>query len=372
MKPVKRTRKYPSKKTTQPAETKQRPATLVDVARLAGVVPMTASRAINGSGYASEEVRERVLKVARQLHYRPNVLARQLKGQRLNAVGILLPDIANPFSSELLRGIKEVLVKAGYTAFVATADRSIDQERSALQAFVDHRIDGLLVATRGTQLGDEALREITRRGVPLVTIGRPVKIPAVDWITADHWRGAYDVVSHLIQLGHKRIGFIGLSEGPDRSPRRYEGYCAALRDAGLGVVAEYAVGSVVAPAFATEQDGYEGMMTLAKLKRPPTAVFARNDFAAIGALRAAHTLGLKIPQQMAIAGFDDIPVATYTVPPLTTVRQPIAEQGREAAKLLIGRIEKTQPGKAKHICMDCRLIVRESTDPKAVHTHERV
>jgi DNA-binding LacI/PurR family transcriptional regulator len=109
------------------------------------------------------------------------------------------------------------------------------------------------------------------------------------------------------------------------------------------------------------------MLALAKLKRLPTAVFARNDFAAIGALRAAHTLGLEIPPSMAIAGFDDIPVASYTVPALTTVRQPIVEQGREAAKLLVGRIEKTLQGKTKHICMECRLVVRGSTDPKMLH-----
>jgi DNA-binding LacI/PurR family transcriptional regulator len=140
-------------KTTKPeasAPARKRPATLADVARKAGVVAMTASRAINRSGYVSAEVRERVLKAARQLKYRPNMQARYLKGQRLKAIGIMMPDIANPFGTELVNGMMEVLDNAGYAAFIALAGRGVAQEKAGLQAFVDHRVDGLLVATRGT------------------------------------------------------------------------------------------------------------------------------------------------------------------------------------------------------------------------------
>lgn len=338
-----------------------KPATLADVAREAGVVAMTASRAINSSGYVSDEVRARVLKAAQRLRYRPNVLARQLKVRKLNTVGVMLPDIANPFSTELLDGMKEVFDQAGYTVFITTAGRGVEQERAGLQALVDHRVDGLLIATRGTLIGDGVVKELARQSVPIVTIGRPVANAHVDCITADHWKGAFDVTTHLIELGHRRIGFIGISPEDAQTLRRYQGYAAALDEAGIAVVERYTVGPAIAPAYATQEDGYAGMMKLAKMKRPPTAVFARNDFTAIGALRAAHALGMDVPGDMAIAGFDNIPLAAYTTPPLTTVQQPIAEQGRTAARLLLDRIEGRVRGRYELQSMECRLIVREST-----------
>jgi DNA-binding LacI/PurR family transcriptional regulator len=343
------------------ASTTSRPATLADVARMAGVVAMTASRAINQSGYVSAEVRQRVSEAVKKLNYRPNMVARQLRVRHLNAIGILLPDIANPFSTELVDGVKEVFDEAGYTTFIATTRGSIQQERAGLQAFADHRIDGLIVATRGTKMGDEVLRDIARRGISTVTIGRPVKLAGMDSVTADHWQGAFDVVNHLISLGHSRIGFIGISPADRLSLRRYQGYAAALEQAGISITPAYTVGPPVAPAFATQEDGFEGMTRLANLKRPPTAIFARNDFAAIGALRAAHKLGLRVPQDVAIAGFDNIPLASFTTPPLTTVEQPIAQQGSAAAKFLLDRIEEQYTGPARRLCMSCSLIIREST-----------
>ena len=347
-----------------------KPATLADVAQMAGVVAMTASRAINQSGYVSKDVQERVRKAALKLNYRPNMVARQLKGSRLNAIGVLLPDIANPFSTELVNGVKQVFDVVGYTTFIATSSRSVEQEKASLQAFADHRVDGLIVAPRGTKMRDEVLKDILRQGIPVATIGRPVKLAAVDCVTADHWQGAFDVVTHLISLGHKRIGFIGISPEDKLSLRRYQGYAAALEQAGIQVQDQYIVGPPDAPAFATQEDGFTGMTWLAELSHPPTAVFARNDFAAIGAIRAAHKLGMRVPEDVAIAGFDNIPLAAFTTPPLTTVEQPITEQGAAAATLLLNRIVGEFRGTAKNICMNCSLIVRESTDPRAVTSAE--
>ena len=172
------------------------------------------------------------------------------------------------------------------------------------------------------------------------------------------------MVNHLIGLGHTRIGFIGTSPVDRFSLRRYQGYAAALEQAGIAVISGYTVGPREAPAFATQEDGFEGMMRLAKLKRPPTAVFARNDFAAIGALRAAHKLRLRVPEDVAIAGFDNIPLAAFTTPPLTTVEQPIAEQGSTAAEFLLDRIEKRYTDSARRVCMPCKLVVRQSTESK--------
>lgn len=343
----------------------QRPATLADVARLSGVVPMTVSRAINGSGYVSDEVRKRVLKAASQLNYRPNLSARQLKGSKLNAIGVLLPDVANPFSTELVSGVKQVFDEAGFATFIATTNRSPEQEKAGLQAFCDHRVDGMIVATRGTRIGDSVLKRTAQQRIPMVTIGRPVQISGVDSVTADHEAGAYDVVKHLLSLGHRRIGFLGISPEDGHTLRRYCGYLKALEGAGIHPIPEYTVGPPGAPAFATQEDGYEGLMRLARLRRAPTAVFARNDFAAIGALRAAHQLGLSIPGDIAIAGFDNIPLAAFTTPPLTTADQSIRQQGVAAARFLLERITCKSSIARRRECMPCRLIIRESTDPDA-------
>ncbi|HEY0306928.1 MAG TPA: LacI family DNA-binding transcriptional regulator [Acidobacteriaceae bacterium] len=340
-------------------------ATLADVARVAGVVPMTVSRAINRSGYVSEEVRARVTEAVEQLQYRPNMLARQLKGQRFYAVGVMLPDIANPFGNELVLGIKEVLDDSGYTTFITTSGGSVEKETAALQSFVDHRIDGLIVATRGSIAGDKALGEIAAQHVPIVTIGRPVESPGVDCVSVDHYRGAFEAASHLIESGHKRVGYIGIGHPEDAVPQRFEGYLAALEAAGIPFRPEYAVREVDAPAFATEEDGYLGMLELANRKQRPTAVFARNDFAAVGALRALHTLGLRVPQDIAVVGFDNIRLSAYTTPPLTTVEQPILEQGRMAARFLVERIEGKAKGKPRNVVMASKLVKRESVMKRA-------
>jgi DNA-binding LacI/PurR family transcriptional regulator len=359
MKKVAKPRTQAKKKEPQPL--RDRPATLVDVARSAGVVPMTASRAINGTGYVSEQVRERVLRVAKKLDYRPNVLARSLKQQRLNTVGVMLPDIANPFSAELVAGIQEVLAEAGYSAFLATAGRSVEKERDSLLAFVDHRLDGIIVATRGTEIGNEIVNEITKQNIPVVTVGHPIEGSAVDCVTADHQKGTYAATTHLIELGHKNIGFIGVAMEDALNLRRFRGYLAALTEHGLTLHKEYVVGPSHGPAYSTEEDGYKGMLSLVKLKRRPSAIVARNDFTAIGVLRAAHELGLAVPDEIAVVGFDNIPLSNFAIPPLTTVAQPIVEQGRRAARFLIDRIERTYEGSRREVCLDCQLIVREST-----------
>jgi DNA-binding LacI/PurR family transcriptional regulator len=336
-------------------------ATLADVARAAGVVPMTASRAINNTGYVSDDVRERVLKAARELNYRPNMLARSLKGQTLKAIGIMLPDIANPFSAELVSGIQRELTGNGYSAFLATAHRSVELEAAALTAFVDHRVAGLIVATRGTELGNDAISEIVQSGVPVVTVGRPVEGAKVDCVTADHWKGAYEAVTHLLELGHKRIGFVGIAPEHASNLRRFQGYKDALRANGIEVTKELIVGPESSPAYATEEDGYAAMLKLGSLKRRPTAIMARNDYTAVGALHAAQELGIGVPSDISLVSFDNTPISAHTTPPLTTVAQPISEQGSRAARFLLDRIEGRFKGAGRMVSLECHLIVREST-----------
>jgi DNA-binding LacI/PurR family transcriptional regulator len=344
------------------AEKKRRP-TIVDIANRAGVAPMTVSRVINESGYVSRESREKVEQAIKELNYHPNGLARSLKRQRTQVVGILLPDIANPFSAELVRGIQEALLPRGYSSFISASERSVQREQEALRALFDHRADGIIVATRETKAGNDFLLRLVERELPVVVVGRALNHPHVDRVTADHWKGAYEAVEHLIALGHRRIGFVGVSPINGAGLRRYQGYLDALREHGLPIDEKLIVGpaSQVGPGYSTQDDGYAGMKKLLALKKRPTAVFARNDFTAMGALCAIRDAGLGVPEDVAIVGFDNVPLAAYTSPPLTTVDQPTKEQGYEAARLLLERVEGDETRERREICLDCHLVIRQST-----------
>jgi DNA-binding LacI/PurR family transcriptional regulator len=343
---------------------KQRHPTVVDIAKLAGVAPMTVSRVINGSGYVSDKLREKVQDVIDKLEYHPNALARGLKSQRSHVIGILAPDIQNPYSAELSGSIQDVLLESGYTAFLSTTERSSKRELAALGAFFDHRVAGIVVATVETEAGNEALERFTRRGLPIVLVGRSSGPPGIPRVTADHWKGAYDAVEHLISLGHRRIAYIGGSPQTAGRLRRFHGFCEAMRAHGLEVPEEFIAGpeSEIGPGYSKQADGYAAMERLLALPRRPTAIISRNDFTAMGAMSAARDHGVSIPHEIAIAGFDNVPQSAFTTPPLTTVAQGTAEQGRAAAKILLDRIENPAAVKpAEEICLECRLIVRGST-----------
>jgi DNA-binding LacI/PurR family transcriptional regulator len=340
--------------------------TIVDIAEKAGVAPMTVSRVVNENGYVSEAMRKRVMRVVKELNYHPNGLARSLKRQRTHVVGILLPDIANPFSAQLVSGIQEIFLARGYALFICTSERSTEREQAGLSALFDHRVDGIIVATRETPTGNEWLSRLVERNLPMVLVGREFPHPQVDRVTADHRKGGYEATKYLISTGHKRIGFVGVSMANGKGLRRFQGYLAALRDHKLPVEEELIVGpdAISGPGYSTQNDGYQGMKRLLSLSKLPTAAFARNDFTAIGAMCALHDAGLAVPDDVSIVGFDNVPLAAYTSPPLTTVDQPTVEQGRQAASLLLERIEGDKARERREINLNCHLIIRQSTGQK--------
>lgn len=346
---------------------KKKHLTIVDVARRARVAPMSVSRVINGNGYVSKDMRERVLRVVKELNYHPNALARSLKSQRTQVIGILLPDIVNPFSAELVRGIQEILLPQGYSFFISTSERSVSREQAALRALFEHRADGLIVATRETKETNDFLMRLAEPGMPMIVVGRQFNHPRVDYVTADHWRGAYEAVEHLISLGHENIGFIGVSLVNGAGLRRFRGYLDALRDNGLPVKGKLIVGPdrVTGPDYSTQDDGYDAMKRLLGQRKRPTAILARNDFTAMGAMYAIRDAGLSVPDDIAIVGFDNVPLSAYTTPPLTTVDQTIFQQGREAARLILERINGDKARERREISLPCRLIIRESSQLKA-------
>jgi DNA-binding LacI/PurR family transcriptional regulator len=345
----------------------KKPVTLADIAARAAVTPMTVSRVMNSSGYVHSETRERVLRVAREMNYRRNGLARGLKRQRTETVGMVIGDVANPFAAELTRGVREILEERGYTLFICISEHNPKEDVQAFDSLADHRADGIIVATRASKSGNERLEELIESGVPVSLIGRDFRHPQADLVTADHLKGGYEATQHLIQLGHRRIGFIGVSLTQGLRLRRFQGYLEALHEHGLAAEDQLIVGgrdnAEQMPGYSTEEMGYDGMLKLLALKARPSAVFARNDFTAMGALNAIKRAGLGIPEDIAVIGYDDIPLASHTSPTLTTVRQPTREQGRTAAEFLLRRIENDRERPREEKTFSCELIVRESTGP---------
>lgn len=337
--------------------------TLDDIAATAGVTPMTVSRVVNQSGYVSQLTRDKVLKVVKEMNYRRNGLARGLKRQRTDTIGLVLGDIANPFAAELARSIRETTSINGFNLFICVSEHSAREDVAAFGALADHRVDGIVVATRSNRAGDEYLKEIIESGVSVALIGRDFQHDQADWVSADNRQGGFEATQHLIDLGHKSIAFIGTSLAGGASLKRFQGYLDALKENDLPVEERFITGRTDledAPGYSTEKLGYEAMQRLLALPQRPTAVFARNDFTAVGAMTAIKEAGLECPQDIAIVGFDDIPMAVHTSPPLTTVRQPTRRQGQIAAEFLLQRIKNSEADRQKQI-LECELIVRNST-----------
>lgn len=339
--------------------------TLSDIAATVGVTPMTVSRVVNQNGYVSQETRDKVLEVVKAMNYRRNGLARSLKRQRTDTIGLVLGDISNPYATELARMVRQVASTRGYNVFICISEHSAEEDIAAFEALSSHSVDGIIVATRANSAGNECLRSLAESGVPLVVIGRDFQHKAVDYIAADNFTGGFEATQHLIDLGHKRIGFIGATLAFGKNLKRLQGYLEALSKHDIEVDERLITGHKDAlsdaPGYSTEEMGYEGMKRLLSLPNRPTAVFARNDFTAIGAMTAIKESGLQIPHDIAIVGFDDIPLATHTSPPLTTVRQPMRIQGQLAAELLLQRIEKGEALPRTERILNCELIIREST-----------
>jgi len=336
--------------------------TLTDAARLAGVSPMTVSRVVNGSPYVSATLRRKVERILDRLDYSPNKLARSLKGNRTNIVGLLLPDLANPLSAELARGIEDSLAAHGYFSFVISAAPGAVREQSAIQAFSDHRVAGAILAVRSAEVD---MARLTRNRFPTVTIGPEFAAAEADNVSAAYRKGGGAATAHLIQSGRRRIAFIGAGFDDPKPPLRFRGYLDALSHHGIAVSEELIIAPSRAAGWCSDNDGYVAMQRLLALPCPPDAVFARNDHAAIGALRAMHEQGVKAPGDIAVAGFDNTSISSFTSPALTTVDPFVFKQGKAAVRLLLERVEGARPRQPLNETFPCELVIRQSTALKS-------
>ncbi len=339
--------------------------TIHHVADRAGTTPSTVSRVLNNSGYVRAETRAAVLAAIDELHYVPNANARVLKTKRSRVIGILTGDLFNPYSAALAGAVQAVAEARGYTTFIASAGEVEGSDVQALEAFHRQRLGGVIAASLPTPASDRLLQRLANHGLPVVVVGRTLDHPRVDAISANFRRGGTLLTQHLIELGHRRIAFVGARPGDGPMVGRLQGYLDAHEGAGLPVRDDLIVGQTrlgPTPRYSTQIDGYRAMQQLLALPSRPTAVFARNDYTAIGALQALQEAGLRAPEDVAVAGFDNIPLAAVMSPTLTTVSQPTDDEGRLAAEFLIERIEHPRRDPARRdLVLECNLIVRAST-----------
>lgn len=347
------TREKTSSRATQPAKAKRplRKPTMSDVARLAGVGTMTVSRVLNGTANVASETAQRVQTAIDQLHYRPNELARAFRGNRSRSIGLILPYLFDSFFANCAHAATAVAKERGYSVIITTSNGNPDTEYAEAEQMLRWNVDGMLVIPASFR-ASRLTRALSGK-TPIVTFDRPSNDPAFDVVLVQNTAGARRIVEHLIEHGHRRIGFMGLGRDLFTINARFLGYRRAMRDAGLKEDAFFGCES--------QQDTLCAIKK--KLKGPdrPTAFFSSNTLATRYVLAALMNLGVKMPNDLAFAGFDDFELADLTSPPLTVVRQPTQEMGRVATNLLFERIERGElPRTGNRIVLPVEIVLRRS------------
>jgi LacI family transcriptional regulator len=327
--------------------------TIVQVAEKAGVSLGTVSRVMNNDSHVAPETRERVSAVMREMGYVANRQARGLKGSRTYVIGVLAPDLGTGYIGEILHGIDAELGLHQFDLMLFTTHRTAIKEANYVANMVQGMVDGLLVVLPRNPA--DYTGTLTGRNYPFVLIdhqGTGNPCPAVG---ATNWQGGYNATEYLIKLGHKRIGFISGSMDLGAAIDRLDGYKSALRVHHISIDPQ-----LIYEGTFFQPDGYAGGSVLMDLDSPPTAIFASNDVMAMGVMDAIRVRGLRVPEDVSIIGFDDIPQAALVRPALTTVRQPLEEMGRLATQMLIDQLKNPEK-EIGRIELPTQLIVRDST-----------
>jgi LacI family transcriptional regulator len=334
--------------------------TIRDVARHVGVSPMTVSRVINDSALVSPETRRRVENAISELGYVPSRLARGLSAQRTGTLAVIVPDVANPFFTLIVRGAEDVARRAGYRVILCDTRADLGVEREVIEEMIAHRVEGILIAPVSDR-SREHLRRLARFAVPFVLVDRTVPGVDADAVLGDSAEGGRRLVEHLVSLGHRRIGLIVENDEVSTARDRRRGYEAALRTAGLPLDPALVVEAAVDP-----DGGYEGMRRLLALDERPTGVFTVNNLVGLGAIEAVRSAGLEVPDDIALVCFDDIEYASRLYPFLTVMEQPAETFGTLSAQLLLERIERRAPERTRVVVLPAEFVVRRSCGAAAV------
>jgi LacI family transcriptional regulator len=330
--------------------------TIREVAKLAGVAPITASRVMNDSGYASEEVRRRVKEAAKELNYVPNTLARSLKSKRTQTLALVLTDITNPFWTTVARGVEDAASDRGYIVIFCNTDESAEKQSMYVNTLLQKQVDGVLLVP--AQSNDKPVRTLMQHNVQVVLLDRRLDNIQADVIRCDSKGGAYQLTKLLLKLGHRRISILRGPQGVSSAEDRMAGYQLALYEAGLKVEDEL----VYTCDFSVES-GYEMTQKLLAISSRPTAMFASNNFIAIGALKALRDAQIEVPKGMSVVGFDDLPQAMVVDPFLTVADQPAYDMGRLATLRLLDLLEQKNLKGFEETVLPVSIIERKSTLP---------
>lgn len=326
--------------------------TIKEVAHRAKVSIATVSRVLNNVGPADPKTRQRVHKAVKKLHYIPNVHGRGLSTKRTDAIGLLLPDLYGEFFSEVIRGADQCIQQNRYHLLISSSHNNRDEIEAALQ-MMRGRVDGLVVMS--PHIDARTLKTNLPKTLPVVLLNCYVENGAFDSINIDNFDGARQLTLHLIQHGHRRIAIITGPEKNVDASERLRGYRRALKDARIDRTSELEI-----PGDFSEISGYSAAKKILSLTNRPTAIFASNDSMAIGALSALREAGVALPDDMALGGFDDIPITQYLTPPLTSVHIPIGDLGGIAVNQLIHSVKEKNAHVKKRVVLPTSLSIRES------------
>lgn len=329
--------------------------TIKDIAQAADVSPSTVSRALNGSPLLREETKARIRATARELGYERNELAVGLVKGVSRVIGLVVPDISNPFFGEIARGVSNVAHSAGYGVVLSNTEGDTERERDYVNLLRRRRVDGLVLAS--VKADDPYVLELARSQTPYVLVSRLSGLIDAPFVVVDDRQGGRLAVEHLVSLGHTRIGFIGGPSDVQSSRDRMEATRETLKEYGAPTEQAW-----FCYANFTQQAGYEAAGAILSRQRRPTALFAANDMIALGVMQAADELGFRIPDDLSLVGFNDIAYASFPRIQLTTVAQPTNEMGRIAAEYLLAVVQRDRRAKLRR-SVQPRLVVRKTTGP---------
>lgn len=331
------------------------------IARQVGVSKTTVYRALHNTGRIHPLTREKILETARQMGYRPNLVARSLRTQRTATIGVVTVGLTGWFYAHILEGIDRVAYLKEHGVLVTRSDGYPDRERRVVEMLVDKRVDGLIVAPADPTENNDLYRQLIGMQIPLVFIDRYVQGLPVTFVGTNNEEGGYIATKHLLDLGRRRIAFLTTASRERRATsvvQRFSGYLRALREVGITETIE--VGPEVPDVLPEEHYAYLALSQYLEQGGKLDAVFAVNDDLAYGAMRAIQMHGLRIPEDVAVVGFDNQDTSAYVCPPLTTVAQPMIEIGEQAARLLFEQIDHKGAATAKHVLLTPTLVIRGS------------
>jgi LacI family transcriptional regulator len=333
-------------------------ANIRDVARRAGVSTVTVSRVINDSGLVSDDTRQKVQNAIEELGYVPNLMAQGLRSQRTDTLALVITDVTNPFWTTVARGVEDKAIENGFSVILCNTDEDAEKQENYIGILVRKRVDGVVIAPVNRDMS--ALSAFSRHGIPYVVIDARIEGVDADLVVGDSVGGAYGLVSHLIDLGHRRIAVIA---GPEQAPTaqdRLSGYVKALRESNIPVDAD-----LIRHGNFDQDAGYELTLELLQLAQRPTALFAGNNVIGLGALIALREQGVRVPEDVALVVFDDLPLVSVVYPFLTVADQQPYQMGAIATELVLERLTGKRHER-REITLETKLILRQSSGGRIV------